>query len=135
MQDETYRQILFHDKFSFKQKTDFSIPIQFRNQFFLIVFICLILIPYTTALPITSSKSEIWFRNEQVFFFVCILDAPLRFDVLRPTYKIYRHSTPSPIEFLKRERYRRKMIEKLVSLFDDDRSFVFLFDYSLNSSF
>lgn len=60
MQDETYRQILFHDKFSFKQKNDFSISIQqFRNQFFLIVFICLILIPYTNALPITSSKLEI----------------------------------------------------------------------------
>ena len=57
------------------------------------------------------------------FLLFCCLDAPLRFDMRRPTDKVYRHSTPSPIGFLKRERYRRKMIEKLVSIFDEDRSF------------
>jgi hypothetical protein len=109
--DEDYKQIFSSNEY-LSNKKDLLIKINFTHRSYLFIFILFILISHSNALPISNGITSSY--------------------VPQP-YKIYQPSYPNgaivqvhnPVNFsnqqpLKRERYRRKMIDRIFLLFDED---------------
>ncbi|CAF1136162.1 unnamed protein product [Rotaria sp. Silwood1] len=143
--DEYYKQILYSNEY-FNYDKDLIIKINLTNQFYLFLFCILILTSQTNALPIHRVNSNQLGSVSNIQQFSTTTTIKLR-DFSMPSnhlqfnnYKIYRHIPISSYSNngivqvynqrnfnnqqqerqLRRERYRRIMIDKIFFIFDED---------------
>ena len=130
--DEYYRQISSSNEY-LPPKQKIRLPIHFINHIALILFILLLLTSQTNALPIYARQSSspnlpiamVQLTDRSVY-------SPQTFNVYRrfpnpmqqqihriPPVQIYESSNVQNQQ-LRRERQRRAMVDKMITMFDDD---------------
>jgi hypothetical protein len=135
--DEYYKQIFYSNDYLIDENNP-AIRINLFHRSYLLIFIFLIFTSQSNALSIPQSTFYFYFKCLKNFFLVNyhhirqpLLSFPINklqlTDISTPsvyTYKIYRsHPEAFVQQQLKRERYRRTMIDRLFSKFDDDGLF------------
>ena len=109
--DEDYKQIFFSNEDLFNKK-DFLIKMNFTYRSYLFIFIFFILISHSNALPISNGITSTYI--------------PQSYKIYRPSYpngaivQVHNPANFSNQQPLKRERYRRKMLDRIFLLFDED---------------
>jgi hypothetical protein len=114
--DEDYKQIIYSNEY-FNNKNDFLIEINLSNRSYLFLLIIFILTSQTNALPIPQDINSSYIQQP-----------PVPYKIYRPIpsyangmiVQVHNPANFSNQEPLKRERYRRKMIDRMFLSFDED---------------
>lgn len=131
--DDDYKQIFFSNQFFFNEDRHSSIRIDLTNRTYLLIFILLIFTSQSiTALPVSPSKSSF---ETNPFNLSLSSSSVVNYHHVQSLVSNRPPSTPIIPSYpngmivqirnenqrqFKRERYRRSMIDRLFSQFDDD---------------